>query len=92
MDGGRSIDAAGDIYAVDCTISQGRAAALAQTYFGSHRHQAWRGFLVPKAAQRLLKIMGKVIKIVQRTQSSGCNLVLTFRWGSTVKGPALMLN
>ena len=58
MVGGQSIDAAGDVYEVERTISRSRAAALRQPLRGSLRHQLWRGFPPPKP-QQVLKIIVK---------------------------------
>ena len=49
MDGGRSIDAAEDVFGVDYTISQGRATALMQTLRGSPWRQRLGDFPVPEA-------------------------------------------
>jgi hypothetical protein len=49
MDGGRSIDAAGDVFGLDSTISQVRAAAINRTLRGVLWRQPSRVFPVPKA-------------------------------------------
>jgi hypothetical protein len=58
MDGGRSIDAAGDVFGEDCTISQVRAAAIRRSLCGSLWRSHGESFPCRKP-QRVLKIFEK---------------------------------